>query len=343
MYARHFGFTAEPFQLTADPRLFYRSSGHGKALAYLTYGISQAEGFIVVTGEVGAGKTTIIQYLLDHLDHDKYVAGQIVTTNLQGDDMILSIAAAFGLSVTNRQKSAVLRQIEQFLIDARKRGKRVILIVDECQNLSVEAVEELRMLSNFQLEQRPLLQSFLVGQPQFRAILSSPELEQLRQRVTASCHLGPMTEAETREYIEHRLRSVGWAARPAFAPDAFATIHRETDGIPRKINRLCSRLLLACCLDRIESIDVRLVTQTAADLGRELGAPPGTAPAMPVFHRQAHDGNGGMPAVALNGAASALEHRLHAAEARLDKVEAVSGRLIEASRGLLDKLRALPN
>ncbi len=340
MYARHFGFSSDPFQLTADQRLFYRSSGHGKALAYLSYGISQGEGFIVVTGEVGAGKTTIIQYLLDHLDKDKHVAAQIVTTSLRGDDMIQAIAAAFGLTVANWQKAAVLRQLEQFLIDTRRRGKRAILVVDECQNLSVEAVEELRMLSNFQLDNRPLLQSFLVGQPQFRQILASPDLEQLKQRVTASCHLGPMSETETREYIEHRLKSVGWAGRPSFTPEAFGAIFRECDGVPRRINRLCSRILLACCLDQLNAVDDRLVAQTSADLQRELGGPTETPrrPQPPEYSPPV------MPAMA-NGRPAAqgdpgLELRLAAAEARLDRVEAVADRLHAASRDLIDKLRA---
>jgi putative secretion ATPase (PEP-CTERM system associated) len=351
MYARHFGFTADPFQLTADQKLFYRSSGHGKALAYLSYGISQGEGFIVVTGEVGAGKTTIIQYLLDHLDRDKYVAAQIVTTSLRGDDMIQAIASAFGLTVTNWQKAAVLRQLEQFLVDARRRGKRSVLVVDECQNLSFEAVEELRMLSNFQLDNRPLLQSFLVGQPQFRHILSSPDLEQLRQRVTASCHLGPMTETETKEYIEHRLRSVGWSGKPSFSADAHAAIFRDSDGVPRRINRLCSRVLLACCLDQLTAVDGKLVTQTAQDLARELGAPPDSVQASPApqaapVARQAAPAtsaaNGAEMTAkeAVNGAV--VEQRLNQAEARLDRMETIADRLHAASKDLVEKLRAGP-
>jgi general secretion pathway protein A len=338
MYARHFGFSSDPFQLTADQRLFYRSSGHGKALAYLSYGISQGEGFIVVTGEVGAGKTTIIQYLLDHLDKDKYVAAQIVTTSLRGDDMIQAIASSFGLTVANWQKAAVLRQLEQFLIDTRRRGKRAILVVDECQNLSIEAVEELRMLSNFQLDNRPLLQSFLVGQPQFRQILASPDLEQLKQRVTASCHLGPMSEAETKEYIEHRLKSVGWAGRPGFTVDAFGAIFRECDGVPRRINRLCSRILLACCLDQLESIDARLVAQTSADLTRELGPPPEAS--MPSARPREFVPPPPPAAMdagrAVNGA---IEARVAAAEARLERVETMAQRLAQVSRALLANIK----
>jgi general secretion pathway protein A len=349
MYARHFGFSADPFQLTADQRLFYRSSGHGKALAYLSYGISQGEGFIVVTGEVGAGKTTIIQYLLDHLDRDKYVAAQIVTTSLRGDDMIQAIASAFGLTIANWQKAAVLRQLEQFLIDTRRRGKRAVLVVDECQNLSFEAIEELRMLSNFQLDNRPLLQSFLVGQPQFRSMLSSPDLEQLRQRVTASCHLGPMTESETKEYIEHRLRQVGWAGKPSFSPDAHAAIYRDAEGVPRRINRLCSRVLLACCLDQLTAVDAKLVTQTAQDLARELGAPAANGPPAVVAPLRPPPADPEpVPEPVPVGAGQAvngtrLERRLDQAEARLDRMEAMADRLLGVARGLIDKLRAGPN
>lgn len=208
------------------------------------------------------------------------------------------------------------------------------------------------MLSNFQLDSRPLLQSFLVGQPQFRNILSSPDLEQLRQRVTASCHLGPMTESETKEYVEHRLRQVGWTGKPSFSADAHAAIYRDAEGVPRRINRLCSRVLLACCLDQLTAVDGRLVTQTAQDLARELGAPVDAplAPAPVTPAPAVGPAQSPHPLVPVNGAGTPsevngalVEQRLTQAEARLDQIETVTDRLLQVARGLIEKLRASPN
>jgi putative secretion ATPase (PEP-CTERM system associated) len=245
VYEAFYGLSDKPFQLNPDPSFYFGSRQHRRAMAYLEYGLHQNEGFIVVTGEVGAGKTTIVRSLLAKLDPHKVVAAQLVSTQLDAEDTLRLVAAAFGLKTKDVAKSDLLLGLEAFLVAVTTQGKRALLIVDEAQNLTPRAVEELRMLSNFQLETHALLQSFLVGQPEFRKTMQSPHMLQLRQRVIAACHIGPLDAEETRGYIEHRLKCVGWKDKPQFQPDTFAAIYQATGGIPRRINALCDRLLLA--------------------------------------------------------------------------------------------------
>ena len=249
MYEAYYQFQAKPFQLSPDPRFFFSSRGHRRAMAYLDYGLHQGEGFIVITGEVGAGKTMLANTLAQKLASQNLVLAQVVSTHLNADDMVRMVAAAFGLSQEN-SKAVLLNRIEQFLLACHRQGKRALLVVDEAQNLPATSVEELRMLSNYVCAAKPLLQTFLLGQPEFRKTLQSPEMEQLSQRVIASCHLGPMDGAETEAYIVHRLQTVGWQGDPSFSRDAFAAIYQHTGGIPRKINVLCDRLLLLGRLDQ---------------------------------------------------------------------------------------------
>ncbi len=191
MYEAFFGLTGKPFQLNPDPSFYYGSRGHKRAFAYLEYGLYQSEGFIVITGEIGAGKTTIVRNLLEQLDPAKVVAAQIVSTQLDADDLLRAIGVAFGLPVRSVNKAVLLASIEAFLCQLATEKKRALLVVDEAQNLTQRAMEELRMLSNFQFGDQALLQSFLVGQPELRQLMQKPELQQLRQRVIASYHLGP--------------------------------------------------------------------------------------------------------------------------------------------------------
>ena len=189
-------------------------------MAYLVYGVHQGEGFIVITGEVGAGKTMLVRTLARQLESQNVVMAQVVSTQLEADDLVRMVAASFGLP-TETSKASLLTRLEQFLLATHRQGKRALLMVDEAQNLPPTSVEELRMLSNFSAGEKPLLQSFLLGQPEFRRMLQSPHMEQLRQRVIASCHLGPMDGAETEAYIMHRLQTVGWKGDPSFSEDAF--------------------------------------------------------------------------------------------------------------------------
>jgi general secretion pathway protein A len=270
MYTEFYKFTALPFQLTPDARFFFGSSGHSKAMAHLTYGLGQGEGFIIITGDVGAGKTTIVEHLLQQLDSRRFVAAKITNTQLGADDTLRMVTSAFGISQEGADKATLLRRIEAFLARTHAGGQRALLVIDECQNLSVQALEELRMLSNLQIQGRAPLQSFLLGQPQFRETLGREELDQLRQRVIASYHLGPLDPAETRRYVEHRLKTVGWDHDPRFDDGVFPAVHRHTGGVPRKINTLCSRILLFGFLEEMHGLGEVEVDEVAKDLEQEL-------------------------------------------------------------------------
>jgi putative secretion ATPase (PEP-CTERM system associated) len=271
MFEPYYGLSAAPFQLSPDPTFFYGSRGHKRAHAYLQFGLYQSEGFIVLTGEVGAGKTTLIRNLLRELDSKKVVATQLVSTQLDADSLVRAVATAFGIPVRDKDKAGVLAQLEAFLLGLVQENRKALLIVDEAQNLSPAAVEELRMLSNFQVGNRALLQSFLVGQPQLRDLMRSPGMQQLRQRVIAAYHLGPLDPEETRAYIEHRLTHVGWHDDPHLEESIFPAIHAQTGGIPRRINTLCTRLLLAGFLSERHSIGASDVERVITELSEEFG------------------------------------------------------------------------
>ena len=295
MFESHFGFSSSPFALNPDPAFFFASKGHARALAYLKYGVFQREGFIVVTGEIGSGKTTLVRALLENLNPDEVVAAQVRNTQLDSAELLHAICTAFGVAVGGPTKAHMLASLEAHFTALAAGGKRALLIVDEAQNLGLREIEELRMLSNFQLGSHALLQSFLIGQPELRQLLRSNALEQLSQRIIAACHLGPLGADETSAYIEHRLAHVGWTGRPAIDAEAFEHIHAHTGGIPRRINLLCSRLLLAAWLGDTNDIDGAAVELAAADMHTEaLGSAPESSSTgesasitVPVAHKNA--------------------------------------------------------
>lgn len=270
MFSEFYKLNGLPFQLTPDPRFYFDTRTHKKAMAYLTYGLSQGEGFIIITGDIGAGKTTLVGHLFDSLDKSKYVFAKVVTTQLDADNLLKSVAHAFGIGTDGLDKAGILRRIEDFLRLQHRENRRCLLIIDEVQNLPIAALEELRMLSNFQHGNTALLQTFLTGQPEFRDKLAlSPELEQLRQRVIATHHLEPMQKEELPGYIFHRLRLVGWNNDPEFTQEAFDLMYDYSGGVPRRLNNLCSRVMLFGSLEEAHVIDARIVEEVVNDLKRD--------------------------------------------------------------------------
>ena len=282
MYEAFYGLSSKPFQLNPDPNFYFASKQHRRAKAYLEYGVSRNEGFIVITGEIGAGKTMVLRSLIEGLNGSNVITGHLVTTQLGAEDTLRMVGAAFGFRVKDVPKSELLITLEAFLISQTSKGKRCLLIVDEAQNLTPRAVEELRMLSNFQFGNQALLQSFLVGQPEFREILQQPEMEQFRQRVAATCHIGPLDQDETKGYIEHRLKCAGSKGKPSFEPAAFEGIFKASNGIPRRINAVCDRLLLAGFLSGRTLLTAEDVAEVVREFQQEnaVTARPASTPAL---------------------------------------------------------------
>jgi general secretion pathway protein A len=283
MYSEHYGLNGRPFQLTPDPRFWFESATHRKAMAYLGYGLAQAEGFIVVTGEIGAGKTTLVGHLMASVDPARVHAVRIASTQVDGDDLLRLVAQAMAIATEGAEKAQLLGRVEAFLADRARSGQKVLLIVDEAQNLPVSSLEELRMLSNFQGAGHALLQILLLGQPEFRDNLNAADLEQLRQRVIATHHLTAMQKEEVGPYIQHRLKLVGWGGNPQFTDDAFAALHSASGGIPRKLNMIVTRALLMGAIEKAGIIDRRIIDAVMADMGRDSSvAEEEAAPPKPV-------------------------------------------------------------
>ena len=283
MFDDFYGLTGKPFQLTPDPAFYFRSVTHRKALSYLGYGLAQGEGFIVITGEVGAGKSTLVAHLIGTIDPQQLTVAQIVTSKLDEEEIIHVVAQSFGLDIEGHDKASALGAIEGFLHDEARAGRRCLLIVDESQNLSVEALEELRMLSNFQLGNHPLLQTLLLGQPEFRATLQGHEaLEQLRQRVIAAHHLEPMEKGEIEPYIVHRLEHVGWDGNPQFDQRVFTELYEASGGIPRRVNQIANRLLLLGAVEERTRIDGGMLKAVLDEMTAEKAFPEAAPKPMPT-------------------------------------------------------------
>ncbi|HAC34891.1 MAG TPA: ATPase [Gammaproteobacteria bacterium] len=269
MYLDFFGLSAKPFQLTADPRFLYPSKAHSRAIAYLSYGLSQAEGFIVITGDIGTGKTTLVKNLFSEIDSSRLTAAQLVTTQVDDFDLMKLINAAFRLEYKGLAKGDLLQQFQAFLEAEAAQGKRVLLVIDEAQNLPIRTLEELRMLSNYEVDGKPMLQCFLLGQKEFRITIGSPQLKQLRERVIASTGLQPLSKQDTQLYTNHRLTLCGWKDDPQIEQAAHDSVYQITGGIPRKINLLWDRIFLYACLEEVHRIDESLVAAVEAEMAEE--------------------------------------------------------------------------
>ncbi len=329
MYDTYYGLSGRPFQLTPDPEFYFESSSHKKALSYLGYGLNQAEGFIVITGEVGAGKSTLVAHLMKRIDRSAMSVAHVVTSALDGEELIHVVAQSFGLEIDGKDKATALGAIERFLQDEARAGRRCLLIVDECQNLDFTALEELRMLSNFQLGSHPLLQSLLLGQPEFRRTLAHhPDLDQLRQRIIASHHLEALDEEEVEQYIRHRLARVGWDDRPLFEDDLLPALYAATGGIPRRVNQVMNRLLLLGAIEEQDTIGTAMLDavmeEMSADQSRgsaaQVASPSGEADA--VEPSDTHD----LDKVPASEVAALLAQR----DARTAELEAAIGELQSA-------------
>jgi general secretion pathway protein A len=269
MYESFYHLSANPFRLVPDARLFYASSVHKRGLAYLRYGLHQGQGFVVVTGKPGTGKSTLVQTLFSDMSGESMVMAGLTSTNLGADDVLQAVGHSFDVYGDGKSKASLLIEIENFLKTRARMGKRVVLIVDEAQNLPQKSLEELRMLSNFQLGDQPLLQILLLGQQQLREVLARPDLEQLSQRVIASCHLKPLDAEDMRGYVAHRLQCVGWKGDPSISGEALALVYSASQGVPRLINIFCDRLFLAASLEERHDIDKELAESVLAELKEE--------------------------------------------------------------------------
>ena len=272
MYEEFYNFSAKPFQLTPDKKFFFNSKVHSRAMAYLRYGLEQGEGFVVITGAVGSGKTMLLRNLFQELDEQKVMAAQLVTTRVEPDDMLRTVCASFGLAHEGLNNASLLHNLEAIAIARYTEGKRVLLVVDEAHNLPARSVGELRMLSNFQVDGRSVFQSILLGRDELKRTLQRPGVEQVRQRIIVSYHLGPLGMEETRRYIEFRLDQVGWKGDQAFEADTYQGIYRFSRGIPRLINTLCDRLLLHGSLEYLHALNPVALQLVVREMEMEQGA-----------------------------------------------------------------------
>ena len=333
MYESYYKLNARPFQLSPDPRFFYGSTNHKRAMSYLRYGLTQGEGFIVITGEIGTGKTMLVKTLIEELAQDNVVVAQLVTTQLQEDDTLRMVAASFGLPYDGLDKATILNNLESFMMSRVRDGKRLLLLVDEAQNLPPRSLEELRLLSNFQLGRKVLLQSFLLGQPEFRNTIQAKGLEQLRQRVKAAYHLSPLNAEQTRNYIEYRLRAAGWRDDPKFTDTAFTSIYKYTGGVPRRINTFCDRLLLFGMLEEIHEFDADKIKTVMQELLSEL--PTGNSPIFYGESKDKLDADPDMENLAPSSQAS-ISSLIKSSPNSLDaRVEALEKRLMQLEKAIL--------
>lgn len=306
MYEAFYKLRGKPFRLTPDPAMLFPSKGHKRAMSYLLYGFDQGEGFVMITGAVGTGKTLLIQKLMQELAQRNIAVASIASANLDGEDILPAIASQMDLPYEGRSKEALLQDLKRHLTALCARHSHALLVVDEAQTLTPSALEMLRILSNMQLGGRALLQIFLIGQTELRRTIISNRLEQLRQRIMASYRLEPMEADESRAYILHRLRAVGWNNDPKLSPEVFAGVHNASRGIPRKINVIMDRLLLYGYLEELHSLDQAALATVLEELRDEMPEVPQTLEPAPVT--RARDVPHAAPAAEHENELATLEH-----------------------------------
>jgi putative secretion ATPase (PEP-CTERM system associated) len=269
MYEEFYGFREEPFRLSPDSRLCFLHPSYKKARAYMQYALQRREGFVMVTGRPGTGKTTLINDITNQLSLQGNLHASLTSTQIQADDLLRLVVLKFGLSAATHYKAELIHELENYLYRLNREGRRPLLIIDEAQDLAADALEELRLLTNLQKDNQPLLQIFLVGQEELRQTVLSAGLEQLHQRIVAACHLAPLTPEATENYIIHRLTRVGWSNDPQFHSDIYAVVHQHSLGIPRVVNQICSRLLLQGMVEEKHQLDSADILQVIDDLNYE--------------------------------------------------------------------------
>jgi general secretion pathway protein A len=292
MYEAFFGLQTKPFELVPNPRFLFLSQSHRKALSYLRYGLQERAGFILLTGEVGSGKTTIIRDLVGSLTGETRLA-LVFNTRVTPEQLIAMINEEFGLAVDGKDKVALLRELNDFLIAAHSRGGQPVVIIDEAQNLSAEALEEVRLLSNLEADSFKLLQIILVGQPELKGIIAQESLRQLRQRIGINCHIEPLSREEAQAYVYHRLETAGNRDAVNFYPGTFEILYNFSQGIPRLINVFCDFILLAAFVEETRDLSLELVEEVIGDVAWEQSqlapAPaaqlPGPQPLEPILAR----------------------------------------------------------
>jgi len=270
MYDGFYNLSQKPFQLSTDPEFFYQSSVHKRALAYMQYGLTQGEGFVLVTGSPGTGKTMLVKSLISSLNKNKLLIGLMVTSQVGPEDALRLIASTFGFQYLHNDKASLLSSFEKFIIEKARDGQRLLLIVDEAQNLPKQTLEELRMLTNLDVNGAAVFQVFLVGQPELKRTIYATDMEQLKQRIVSTYHLEPLDIEECREYILFRLQTAGWKGAPEFHAGIFSVIHEFTGGIPRRINTLCDRLLLYGYLEELTVLDKSAVEKVITEVNEEM-------------------------------------------------------------------------
>ena len=269
MYNAFFGFSESPFNLSPDPSFLYRSPQHEEALANLIYGVQGRKGFIVLAGEVGTGKTTMLECLLDYVDSQRLEYAYIFNSRINSDQFLEMIAYDFGLNCKRTSKTEVLFALNAFLIEQSRQGRTAVLIVDEAHNLEWEVLEEIRLLGNMENRQGKLLQIILAGQPELDRKLDAPNMRQLKQRILLRCNLEPFSLRDAVSYIESRLQRVGMLNQTVFPEELMVEIHMRTQGIPRLMNGVCDNLLLTAFAMERKSCDLEMLDEVCRDLRLE--------------------------------------------------------------------------